>query len=239
MNLQLNFCVAQNATTRSENTAKLSDFKGKILQLALSLRNLGYSDTYLANMVRALNYIAARINLDSTFSFCEFVAKGKWRESYKANLGDFYNHYSKFCGITFVKPKYRRDHKLPRVPTEEKINLILGHASKKYVIIYKIAMECGLRPVEIGNLTLNDIDLDKGIISVYSAKNGNPRVLKLKNETLALLNAYVKSKKFGLNDRLFPSGSVISNTYARLKASVAKKLSDPELKKIRLYDLRH
>ena len=239
MNLQLSFCAAQNATTRSENTAKLSDFKGKIIKLALSLRNLGYSDTYLTNMVRALNSIAAKINLDNTCSFSEFVAKGKWRESYKANLCDFYSHYCKLYDISFVKPKYRRDHKLPRVPTEEKINLILGHASKKYVVIYKIAMECGLRPVEIGNLTLNDVDLDKGVISVYSAKNGNPRVLKLKNETLALLTAHVKSKNFGLNDRLFPSGSIISNTYERLKASVAKKLNDPGLKKIRLYDLRH
>jgi integrase len=125
------------------------------------------------------------------------------------------------------------------VPTEEKINLILGHASKKYVIIYKIAMECGLRPVEIGNLTLNDIDLEKGLISVCSAKHGNPRVLKLKSETHALLIEHVKRKNFALKEKIFPSGAVISNTYERLKASISKKLNDPELKKIRLYDLRH
>jgi integrase len=190
-------------------------------------------------MVNALCRVASKIDFDNPSCFSEHVAKGKWRESYKANLCDFYNHYCKFFSIAFVKPRYRRDHKLPRVPTEEKINLILGHASRKYVIIYKIAMECGLRPVEIGNLTLNDIDLDKGILSVYSAKNGNPRVLKLKNDTLALLTAHVKSRNFSLNDRIFPSAGVISNTYERLKASVAKKLNDPELKKIRLYDLRH
>jgi integrase len=190
-------------------------------------------------MVRALNSIAAKINLDDTYSFSEYIARGKWRQSYKANLCDFYNHYCKFYNIAFVKPKYRRDHKLPRVPTEEKINLIIGHASKKYVIIYKIAMQCGLRPVEIGNLTLSDIDLEKGMLSVYSAKNGVPRVLKLTSQTLAMLKEHAKRKHFSLNDRLFPSGSIISNTYERLKASVAKKLNDPELKKIRLYDLRH
>jgi integrase len=239
MSLQLSFCAAQNATTRSESTHKLSDFKGKIIQLAISLRNLGYSETYLSNMVRALNSIASKIDLDKTNFFLTYVAKGKWRQSYKANLCDYYNHYCEFYNISFVKPRYRRDHKLPRVPTEEKINLIIGHASKKYVIIYKIAMECGLRPVEIGNLTLNDIDLEKGLLSVYSAKNGVPRVLKLKSQTLALLKEYAKRKHFSLSDRIFPCGSIISNTYERLKASVAKKLNDPELKKIRLYDLRH
>jgi integrase len=152
---------------------------------------------------------------------------------------DFYSHYCKFYGIAFCKPKYRRDHKIPRVPTEEKINLILGHASKKYAIIYKIAMECGLRPVEIGNLTLNDIDLEKGLLSVNSAKHGNPRVLKLKSGTHALLTEYIKERNFSLKERIFPSGAVISNTYERLKASTAKKLNDPDLKKIRLYDLRH
>ena len=125
------------------------------------------------------------------------------------------------------------------MPTEEKINLVLGHASKKYAIIYKIAMECGLRPVEIGNLTLNDIDLEKGLLSVYSAKNGAPRVLKLQSETHAMLTQYVKTKNFAQNDKIFSSGATISNTYERLKASVAKKLSDAEVKEIRLYDLRH
>jgi len=125
------------------------------------------------------------------------------------------------------------------VPTLEKINLILGHASKKYVIIYKIAMECGLRPIEIGNLTLNDIDLEKGLLTVNSAKHGNPRVLKLRDETHALLTEYIRQRAFSLNDRIFPSGAVISNTYERLKASLAKKLNDTAVKKIRLYDLRH
>jgi integrase/recombinase XerD len=117
--------------------------------------------------------------------------------------------------------------------------LILGHASQKYVIVYRLAMECGLRPVEIGNLTLNDIDLEKGLVSIVSAKHGNPRVLKLKSETQALLTNFVKKRNLGLNDRIFSSGAVISNTYERLKASVAKKLNGPELKKVRLYDLRH
>ena len=63
--------------------------------------------------------------------------------------------------------------------------------------------------------------------------------MKLKNETQALLCKYIKERNLNLNDRLFPSGSVISNTYERLKASLAKKLNDSELKKIRLYDLRH
>ena len=89
-NLQLSFYVAQNAITRSERQAKLSDFTSRILKLALSLRNLGYSEAYLTNMVRALKNIASKIDFDNTISFSTFIAKGKWRQSYKAsiNIGD-------------------------------------------------------------------------------------------------------------------------------------------------------
>jgi integrase len=44
---------------------------------------------------------------------------------------------------------------------------------------------------------------------------------------------------FSLNEKLFPSAGVICNTYARLRTSLAKKLNDVEIHKIRLYDLRH
>jgi integrase len=72
-----------------------------------------------------------------------------------------------------------------------------------------------------------------------SQQNMAPRMLRLKEATQALLTNYIKKRDFGTNERIFPSGAVISNTYERLKASIAKKLNDPELKKIRLYDLRH
>jgi len=82
--------------------------------------------------------IASRTEFDKTDSVLEYVAKGKWRDSYKANLCDFYNQYCKFYGIVFFKPKYAKVNRIPRVPTEDMINLIFRHASQKYVIIDKL-----------------------------------------------------------------------------------------------------
>ena len=65
MNPQLSSCAALNAVTHSENTHRLSDFKGKILKLAFELRNRGYSEAYLATLIRALNFIAARAELEN------------------------------------------------------------------------------------------------------------------------------------------------------------------------------
>ena len=97
------------------------------------------------------------------------------------------------------------------VPLEEKIDMLIAHASRKYALIYSIIKKCGLRPVEVAGLSLDDIDLEKGVLSIRSAEHGSPRALKLKEKTLAMLNSYVRTRSFGLNDKLFPSAGVICN----------------------------
>jgi integrase len=205
----------------------------------MKLRSLGLSEAYLNQMINALSLISKSANLDSTDEVLLLISKRKITDSSKANLCDFYSHYAKFYQIPFSKPKYYKDTKQIQLPTREDINTIIGHSSKKYAIIYSIIRDNGLRPVEIANLTLNDINLDKGSISVISAKHGNPRTVKLKSETLAMLKTYVQSNNFNMNTKLFPKSSVITNTYCALRSSIAKKLCKPHLMKIRLYDLRH
>jgi len=190
-------------------------------------------------MMRALLEISNHADLHSADDVLMYIARKKVKDSFKANLVDFYRHYAEFYGISFARVRYRRDHRVPRVPLEEKIDMLIAHASRKYALIYSIIKECGLRPVEVAGLSLDDIDLEKGVLSIRSAKHGSPRALKLKEKTLAMLNSYVKTRSFGLNDKLFPSAGVICNTYGRLRTSLAKKLNDIELHKIRLYDLRH
>jgi integrase/recombinase XerD len=100
--------------------------------------------------------------------------------------------------------------------------------------------DLGTRPIELTWLKVKDIDLEKGIVTITSAKHCVGRTLKLKAQTLVMLNAYVLLKKIGQNDRLFPvdSGS-ISEGYRRFRNKLADNLGDMSLKSIRLYDFRH
>jgi integrase len=238
-NPQRSSYAARNANTHSENTHKHCAFKGEILTAVLKLRERGYSEAYLATMMRALLEISNHADLHDSDDVLMYIARKNVKDSFKANLVDFYRHYAEFYGIHLANVRYRRDHRIPRVPLEEKIDMLVAHASKKYALIYTIIKECGLRPVEVASLTLNDVDLEKGILSVTTAKHGSPRAFKLADKTIAIFNSYVKSKNFGLSDKLFPCAGVICNTYGRLRTSLAKKLDDVELHKMRLYDLRH
>jgi integrase len=158
-------------------------------------------------MMRALLEISDHADLHDADDVLMYVAKKNVKESFKANLIDFYRHYADFYGIQFIKVRYRRDHRIPRVPLVEKIDMLIARASKKYAIMYSMINECGLRPVEVAGLTLDDIDLEKGILSVNTAKHGSPRMLRLKEKTFAMLNDYVKLRKFGMKDKLFDRSS--------------------------------
>ena len=213
--------------------------ESKVINTVLNLQKLGYSESTLKRIMVNLFRIANAVDLDSSDLVNEYISELQSAESFKHNLCYAYGHYVKFNGILWNKPKYQRISKLPIVPTEERINLIIANASRKYALILSIMRDTGIRPIEVSNLTLNDVDLDRDLISIRTAKGGNPRQLKLKSSTTAMFIEYVKKHNFKVNDRLFPSSGVISCEFVRIKNTVANKLQDAMIKKIRLYDLRH
>lgn len=77
-----------------------------------------------------------------------------------------------------------------------------------------------------------DVDLEKGTISTYTAKNGNPMVLTLKGSTLAMFKEYVAENGFGLTVKMFPTPTPMRKAYCRTRRHLAKKLHAPELMKI-------
>ena len=81
--------------------------------------------------------------------------------------------------------------------------------------------------------------MEKGYINILSAKHGKPRIIKVKPSTLAMMKDYTRRHNFDIEAKLFPSSSVISNTFARLRTSIARKLQNPRIRKVRLYDFRH
>ena len=188
-------------------------------------------------MIRALNEIDCHVDLHDVSEVLLYIRRKQVQESYKANLCIFYENFAKYFGISFEKPKYCKEHKLPYLPSKEELNLLISHASKKYALIYSILRDTGLRPVELSNLSINCIDSEKGLLSIRTAKHGKSRIVKLKRETLAMLNAYINSHKS--EEKLFASPGQISNTFCRLRNSIAEKFQNPQLLKIRLYDFRH
>ncbi len=191
--------------------------------------------------LKKLKVLAKNCNLDQPETVRGFIAQFDRKDGYKRALCYAYNKYVKFHGLQWNKPKYYQIAKLPRIPLEKEINIIISNASKKLATAISISKDTGLRPIELTNLTLKHLDLNKGIIYPETAKHGTPRVLKIKKTTLNMLNNYIETKNININDKIF--GKWDSKRYGALyrhcRNTTAKKLATPMLKTIRLYDLRH
>jgi len=213
--------------------------KEGIFKTVWELKKRGYADSTIQGYAGKLRTLSRLDNLNNPESVRSLIARKKCSNAFKEALVNAYDHYVKVNGLSWKKPLYKRQRGLPYVATTEQINKIISRASKKYALIFSILRDTGLRPIEIHNLTLKSVDLEKGVITVKSAKFGNPRVLKLKTSTLAMLREYIKNLNLHLNEKLFPNSSAIRHSFARYRNIVAEKLHEPNLRKIRLYDLRH
>jgi len=187
-----------------------------------------------------LKYLAKHVSLDDPEAVKGYIAsQTNWSNAYKQGVAYAYNSYVQINGLRWSLPHFRVEDKLPKIPTEEKINQIIVRARGKYVLVFSILRDTGMRPIELERTKVRDLDLDRGIISVRTAKGGLGRSLQVKAQTLAMLKEYLGKHNFGLNDNPFPKRKKMTGRWVRLRNTVAEKLKDAGFRAIRLYDLRH
>jgi len=222
-------------------TTRLTDPTGaKIFRTLWELRKGGQSEDTLKAKGHRLRYLAKHVNLDDPEAVKGYIAsRSNWSNSYKQGVAYAYNSYAKANGLQWALPRFRIEDKLPRIPTEERINQVIVKARGKYVLVFSILRDTGMRPIELERTRTRDIDLEKGIITVRTAKGGAARNVQVRKQTLALLKAYLGKHNFGLDDKPFPKRRKMTGRWVRLRNTVAEKLADPAFRTIRLYDLRH
>ena len=226
------------STTKVQTPSPAPKTDSLLFQVAYQLKKEGRKETTVTIIARKLRYLARNVDLNQPEKVKEYIANLNCSDGHKDNLVDAYSHYCQFFKIQWIKPKYQREERITRVPKEEDINKIISHSKLKYACAYAIMRDIGLRPVELGYLRIKDIDLETGEVYPLTAKHGSGRVLKVKSNTLAMLKRYISTNNLNPMDTLWNCKRVKEN-WSKLKTSVAKKLGEPQLAQIRLYDLRH
>jgi integrase len=209
------------------------------LAVVLDLKKNGLAEDTIEKYGRRLIYLAKNTNLKNPETVKNFISNQESSNANKEAYANAYDHYVKFYNLAWIKPFYHREERIPNVPTTEQVNTIISFFKLKYATIFSILRDTGLRPIELYRLTLKSIDLEKGIIYPKTAKNGAGRTLIIPNQTLAMLKTYIAKYKIGQAERLTPNRRRLCDIWVNGRNSTASKLQQPELTKIRLYDLRH
>jgi integrase len=89
--------------------------------------------------------------------------------------------YCKANRIDWQCPRIRARSSPIAIPTEERIDKIISAGNQKWTTIFSISKH-GLRPDEVSKITLRDVDLQRGLLTVRTSKLGAARDLKLSFE---------------------------------------------------------
>jgi hypothetical protein len=206
----------------------------------LWMKKNAYEESTIKATAKRLRHLEKNCNLADPESVKLFIANKKCTNGFKETLIEVYAIYMRSIGKTWNQPFYQRYDRAIKIPTEEKVNMLISQASPKMALTLAMSKDLGTRPIELTWLTIMDIDLQKGLVSITGAKHTAGGTGKLKTNTLEMLKAYIAKKHLKANERIFPIQSKsISEEYRKLRNRLAEKLQDPTFKNIRLYDLRH
>ena len=211
-----------------------------ILNVLIKMKNEGKADHSINSVNKALIYLSKHADLDEPEQVKQYIANKQASNGHKNNLCIAYNRFCKHYQIQWQIPQYKPQSKIIRIPTKEQIEILTASAGRTLSIKLTISKETGLRPIELCNLKVKDIDLEQKIVYPATAKHGSARALKISNNLQMTLKRYVNTSNLNPNDKLFKgTAEYYGDQYRIHRNKLAKKLNKPELRTIRLYDFRH
>jgi integrase len=164
--------------TPSQIDKNLIPDESKQIKVLIQMKNDNKSDDTIRFTRKALSLLSRHSSLSEPESVKAFIAQIERSDSYKRNLCIAYNKYCKFYRIEWKMPFYQQEAKIIKLPTKEKLIMLISSAQRPLSIKLQISMETGLRPVELMRLKAKDIDIDHNAVMPTTAKGGTPRPKK-------------------------------------------------------------
>ena len=121
-----------------------------------------------------------------------------------------------------------RDRRLTPAERHQLLSTAATAANNQLHLAIMIALETAMRQGEILNLRWDDVDVDRGVISIRDAKNGHNRQVVISNRLTAHLATVIR-----INEALF------SVTASGLQQAFRKLTRQLQMHDLRFHDLRH
>ncbi len=204
------------------------------------MENNGKSRYTLRNYAKLLKHLSKNTNMNSPEEVKRFISKIDGSNGYKKNLCLAYDKFCQYYRIEWEMPVYVPNPKQIRIPTTENLNMLIAYAGQSLSLKLMISKETGLRPIELMNLKVKDIDLEQKTVYPRTAKHGAPRTLKMSSNLTKRLQTYIIKKDLDPNNKLFKgTADKYGKSFRQSRNRLTKKLGNPTLRTIRLYDFRH
>jgi integrase len=246
----VNHPAPSHSVIRTELPAQYIQQLPSISILLDHLERKGRSPNTITAYAKNLKALALRADLKDTKAVELAIARYKKKNgrpatnNYKSKLCDQYATYCRFNHVECEKPTYTPEPTTIQPPSQEKVRMFVASARGNLSIKIDIIQQTGLRPIEIvgeKGLQANNIHPDQSTITARITKGCNPRpLMKITPELMTRLENYITQHNLKGDDILFKGKQRdFGQAFRRFRNRLAKKLNDPTIQNIRLYDLRH
>jgi integrase/predicted RNA-binding Zn-ribbon protein involved in translation (DUF1610 family) len=165
------------------------------------------------------------------------IAKQKtWGTGFKKCMVNAYERFLEMEELTWKKPRYKQEQKIPFVPLEQEINQLIAGCGKKMAVFLQGLKETGADPGELWHVEWKDVDIARRVVTInHPVKGHNPRTLPISKEWIAMLERLPVT-----SERIFANNyhSHYEN-FRNQRKRVAAKIGNPRILQIKFTSFRH
>jgi len=232
-------------TTPAQIITTPAQMEQDIFSFKLEQQKNGRADETIRSRIQALRQVSqlcdinnpeiVKLWLSDTKNEHHFEKPCTWNNKTKTKFVDTYSAYLKYKQIQWTKPSYTINAKLPFIPTEQEIDLLISGSGKVLSAVLQCLKETGIRIGELTQLTLKDLDTERKTLNITPEKGSNPRILPISDKLIGMINNLPKVHKTIFQ----PHKDTLRDYLCTQRKQLAEKLNNARLQKIGFHTLRH
>jgi integrase len=233
-----------NATKTAEIINTAAKVEILIEQVKTQRQNNGIAD--YKKEAQSLNQVARNCNLIEPEQVKSWLAADEkiwtenlrctWNNKTKTRFCCTYTKFLEFINKTWIAPKYTIVAKLPFIPTEQEIDLLISACGKVTSTVLQMLKETGMRIGELTQLKWTDLDFTRKTVNITPEKGSNPRILPISDKLINMLNTLSRQHSPNVFQ---PQTRMLREYYSVQRKEIATKLNNPRLRQITFHTLRH
>jgi integrase len=233
---------AQKITTPAQSEQDIFDFK-------LDQQKNGRADETIRTRIQVLRQVAKlcdinspeiiKIWLSDPKNEHQFTKPCTWSNKTKTKFIDSYSAYLQYKQILWTPPKYTINEKLPFIPTETEIDMLIAGTGKVLSTVLQTIKETGIRIGELTQLTPLDLDTERKTLKITPEKGSNPRILPISDKLITMIKNLPKDPRAKYKTLFQPHKDTLRDYLCTQRKALAQRFNNPRLAKIGFHTLRH
>ena len=240
----LAFQAHSKLNLKLDDDPALNEYSNNILKTIEQMKANGLSENIRKKTQNTLQRFNKHVDLMNPEAVKLYIADLKVKKtakdiekSTKQKYINQYDYFVQFNNLSWEKPIYRFDTKVPITPTKIQATQIISAAPTQHgATIFNILLEAGFEGQELRNTTRKDIDTEQGIITVAGTKGHRGRAYKFSHNTTEMLRTYLNKTT---ENEPFPRPQIMADSWRTARTAAAHKTGNTELLKIPLKGLRN